>query len=71
MCMELLHQMSQRALPATVTEVETIDKLRVLRASGHLAVLLPSVYAKHQSARVLAITEKGREALRNLEAVTG
>jgi hypothetical protein len=68
--MELLQQISRRALPLTVTDIESIDKLRVLRASGHVAVLLPSVHAKRQSARVLVITEKGREALRSLDTVT-
>lgn len=67
MPMELLQKMSQRALPLTVTDIESIDKLRVLRASGHLVVLLPSVHAKKQFARVLAITALGREALESLD----
>ena len=71
MPMELLQQISRKALPLTVTDIESIDKLRVLRASGHVAAFLPSVNAKRQSARVLAITEKGREALGNFETVTG
>ena len=70
MPMELLQKISRRALPLTVTDIESIDKLRILRASGHVGVLLPSVNAKRQSARVLAITEKGREALRSLDTVT-
>ena len=70
MPMELLQKISRRALPLAVTDIESIDKLRVLRASGHVAVLLPSINAKRQSARVLAITEKGREALRSLDTVT-
>jgi hypothetical protein len=68
MPMELLQKISRRALPLTVTDIESIDKLRVLRASGHVAVFLPHINCKKPFARVLAITESGREALRNLEA---
>ncbi|WP_029528558.1 hypothetical protein [Polaromonas glacialis] len=71
MPLELLQKTSRRALPLTVTDIESIDKLRVLHASGHVAMLLPSVNAKRQFARVLAITEKGREALANFETVSG
>jgi hypothetical protein len=67
MCMELLHTMSQRTLPLTVTDIETIDKLRVLRAHDYVAVLLPPVDGNEPFARVLAITKQGQEALRNLE----
>ena len=70
MPMELLKKISYRALPLTVTDIESIDKLRVLRASGHVAVLLPSIYAKKPFALILIITERGREALRDLETVT-
>jgi hypothetical protein len=68
MPMELLQKISRRALPLTITDIESIDKLRVLRASGHVAVFLPRMNGKKPFARVLAITEIGREALRNLEA---
>lgn len=70
MPMELLQKISHRALPLTVTDIESIDKLRVLHASGHVAVLLPSINAIKPFARVLAITGKGREALRSFDAVT-
>jgi hypothetical protein len=69
MCMELLHTMSQRTLPFTVTDMETIDKLRILRAHDYVAVLLPPVDGKEPFARVLAITVQGREALHNLEVM--
>lgn len=67
MPMELLQQISKKALPLTVTDIESIDKLRVLQASGHVAAILSAVYAKKQSARVLAITELGRTELKRLE----
>lgn len=63
MTLKLLHEISKRTLPLTVTDLEEIDKLTVLRAAGHLAVLLPSCNAKTPFARVLAITRKGRDAL--------
>lgn len=70
MPMELLHKLAGKVLPLSVTDIESIDKLRVLRASGHVAVLLPSVGSKKPVARVLAITEAGREALRNAEPLS-
>ena len=71
MPIELLREISCKALPLTVTDIESIDKLRVLRASGHVMAFLPSVNAKQQSAQVLAITKKGRKALGNFETVPG
>lgn len=71
MPLELLHQLSKKSLPLTVTDMEEIDKLRVLRAAGHVAALLPSINAKKPFARVLAISEEGRKSLRNPDAVTG
>ena len=70
MPMELLQKISRKSLPLTITDIESIDKLRVLRASGHVAVLLPSINSEKPFARVLVITEKGRAALRNMELVT-
>jgi hypothetical protein len=68
--MELLQEIAHRRLPMTVTDIENIDKLRVLRAAGHVAVFLTTVRERKQVARVLAITEKGREALRDFEPVS-
>lgn len=59
----MLLEISKQTLPVTVTDFEEIEKLRVLRAAGYLAVVLPSCSAKTPFARVLAITRKGREAL--------
>ncbi|WP_036773968.1 hypothetical protein [Polaromonas glacialis] len=64
MPLELLRQISSKALPMTVSDIESVDKLRVLHAAGHVLVQLPGVGAKRQVAHVLAITELGREALR-------
>jgi hypothetical protein len=36
MPVELLKKISKRALPLTITDIESIDKLRVLCASGHV-----------------------------------
>jgi hypothetical protein len=68
MPVELLQKLSRRALPLTVTDIESIDKLRVLCASGHVVVRLPPVTSKKQFARVLAITERGHETLHGLKA---
>ena len=48
----------------TITNMASMDKLRVLQAAGHVIAQLPEVGAKEQVARVLAITELGQEALR-------
>lgn len=67
MPVELLQQISRKALPMRVSDIESIDKLRVLHAAGHVLVQLPGVSAKQQVAHVLAVTERGREALRLIE----
>lgn len=64
MPLELLHQISKQTLPLTITDMEEIDKLRVLHAAGHVAVRLSSPTSVKQFARVLAITKQGWEALR-------
>ncbi len=65
MPLEFLHEIATKELPLTVTDLAEIDKLRVLRASGHVAALLPAPGASeaNQFARVLAVTAKGHEAL--------
>lgn len=65
MPLELLRDLARQALPVTVTSPEDIDKLRVLRAAGHIAVLLPQTDAEGENlfARVLAVTAAGHEAL--------
>jgi len=59
MTLKLLLKISKQTLPFTVTDLDEIDKLKVLRAAGHLAALLPSCNAKPPFDRVLAITKKG------------
>lgn len=64
MPLELLREISKKALPLTIDDAAVIDKLRVLRAAGYVAVLLPKVGSDNAFARVLAITKDGREALK-------
>jgi hypothetical protein len=66
MPLELLRELSQKSLPLTVEDAPSIDKLRVLRASGHVAVLLPTPSSENQFARVLAITAEGWAAIRGV-----
>lgn len=68
MPLELLEKISKEPLPLTITEIEEIDKLRVLRASGHVAAFLPPLAIEKPFARVLAITELGWEALRDFHS---
>ena len=68
MPMELLKVLAQTPLPATVTALAEIDKLRVLRAAGLVAAMLPAPGARRGFARVLTITPKGREVLANAES---
>jgi hypothetical protein len=63
MPLDLLQTISRIALPMTVSNMESIDKLRVLHAAGHVLVQLPCVSAEQQVARVLSISRSGREAL--------
>ncbi len=69
MSMELLRELAQTSLPCTVTQAHEIDRLRVLRAAGHIAALLPAPGSNSQLGRVLAITGEGRKALER-EAVS-
>ena len=65
MPVELLQKISRQALPMTVSDMESIDKLRVLHAAGHVLVQLLCVSAEQQVARLLSITQPGWEALRH------
>lgn len=68
MPMELLKELAERPLPATFTNLAEIDKLRVLRAAGLVAAMLPAPGAPEGFARVLAVTPKGRVALADTES---
>lgn len=61
MPVELLKAIANKPLPLTITDPADIDKLRVLRAAGHVVVLLPSPGSDQAFARVLHVTPKGRE----------
>ncbi|WP_233247133.1 hypothetical protein [Acidovorax sp. 107] len=60
---EYLREIAQASLPITVEEEASIDKLRVLRAAGLVAVMLPHPLSGILHARVLAITPRGRDLL--------
>ena len=63
MPMELLRELADRPLPCTLTSERDIDRLRVLRAAGHIVALLPTPGSESRLGRVLAITNEGRRAL--------
>ncbi len=63
MPVELLKSIANNPLPLTITDPADIDKLRVLRAAGHVVVLLPSPGTNQAFARVLHITSEGRDTL--------
>ena len=63
MPLELLRQLAEQQLPLTVTDTGDIDKLRVLRAAGHVAALISPLEQDQPFARVMAITAEGRRAL--------
>ncbi|MBU1360695.1 MAG: hypothetical protein KKC79_15615 [Gammaproteobacteria bacterium] len=78
MPIELLRQIAEQKLPLTIESPEDIDKLRVLRAAELLTVLIThpdslsdpdspasSGNPEREVAKVLSITPKGREALRD------
>lgn len=62
MPLELCRELSQKPLLLA----PSIDKLRVLRAAGQVAVLLPTPSSENQFARVLAITTEGWAKIREL-----
>lgn len=64
MPLELLREIAKKPLPLVVENAPDIDKLRVLRAAGHIQVVLPDPSAENQRAQVLAITPEGWAALK-------
>lgn len=62
MPVELLRAIASKSLPLTITDPAEIDKLRVLRAAGHVVAMLPLPNTDQAFARVLHITQKGRHA---------
>lgn len=68
MPMQLLRELAQASLPCTLTEEDQIDRLRLLRAAGHIAAWLPPPGSSSDLIRVLAITGTGRNALASQNA---
>lgn len=63
MPVELLKAIAIKSLPLTITNPAEIDKLRVLRAAGHVVAMMPLPGTDQSFARVLHITRKGRYAV--------
>jgi hypothetical protein len=63
MPVELLKAIATKPLPLTITDPAEIDKLRVLRAAGHVVAMMPMPGTDQAFARVLHITRKGRYAV--------
>ena len=75
MPMDCLRRIAERDLPCSIYDLAEIDKLRVLRAAGLIQAFIPLPDRLNRgqmcqkAAQVLAITQKGREALKGrLEA---
>ena len=70
MPMDCLRRIAERDLPCSVYDLAEIDNLRVLRAAGMIMAFLPPPdhlprgALSQKPAQVLAITRKGREALK-------
>lgn len=70
MPMEFLRRIAEQKLPYTVYAPTDIDKLRVLRAAELVTAFIPPAETlahggeSHRAAQVLAITPKGKEALK-------
>ncbi len=72
MAMDILRRIATSPLPAHFNTAEEIDKIKLLRAAGLIIALTPPENASGpgglgNSARVLAITAKGREELARFE----
>ncbi|MDM0112875.1 hypothetical protein QTI66_12005 [Variovorax sp. J22R133] len=71
MPLEFLRQIAQEKLPLAVYAPADIDRLRVLRAADLVTALIPPAEPlegggqSHKAAQVLAITPRGRDALRD------
>ena len=68
MAMDLLKQIESSRLPMYFRSLEDIDKVRLLRAAGLVIAFVPAepdiAIAPERTAQVVAITQKGREVLR-------
>lgn len=68
MPVELLEAIANKPLPLTLTNPADIDKLRVLRAAGYVAAMLPVPGTDQAMARVLHITSEGRRSMTRAKA---
>jgi len=64
MPLNLLRDISEKVLPWTIEDLEDIEKVRSLRASGHAAAFVSAPGSARPYARVLALTPMGREELK-------
>lgn len=69
MPLEMLQALADTPLPVTVTAAADINKLRVLRAAGQVAAMLPKPGSAETFARLLTITPEGHAALAKLRGV--
>ena len=63
MTIELLRDIAATRLPRTFRDTETVDKIRLLRASDLVAAITSPPRAQAPFASVLCITAKGRALL--------
>lgn len=69
MAMDLLKQLASSPLPAYFRSPEDIDKIRLLRGAGLVRAFVSTEHdagraaVPRQAAQVIAITQKGRDAL--------
>jgi len=71
MPLELLREIAKKPFPLNVDNPADIDKLRVLHAAGHVQVVFADPSAPIQYAKVLAVTEEGQRALRQIGSAAG
>ena len=64
MPLNLLRDISEQVLPWTIDDLEDIEKVRALRASGHAAAFVSALGSAKPYARVLALTGIGRQELK-------
>lgn len=63
--MKLLSELAQTPMPRTVEDLDEIEKIRVLKAHGHVQASIPPwrCGSLQQPATVYAVTLLGRRAL--------
>lgn len=63
--MKLLFELAQAPMPRTVEDLDDIEKIRVLKAHGHVEASIPPwrCGSPQEPATVYAVTPLGRRAL--------